>query len=457
MHALDSGVGNGRLTSVQRGISMQVSVENTSALERRMTIGVPAERIETEVNKRLQQTARKAKIPGFRPGKVPMSVIRQRYEDGARQEALGDLIQATFYEAVVEQKLNPAGAPAVEPKSFEKGKDLEYVATFEVFPEFTVAGFDTIAVERLSADVVDSDLDNMLEVLRKQNVRFEVADRAAQNEDQLNIDFVGKVDGEVFAGGSATATQLVLGSGRMIPGFEDGLVGAKAGEERVLNVTFPEDYQNLELAGKAAEFTVTVNTVSEPKLPELNEEFFKQFGIKETGIEGFRTEVRKNMERELRQAIKSKVKNQVMDGLLAANPIEVPKALLENEVNRLRVQAVQQFGGNIKPDQLPAELFEEQAKRRVELGLIVAEVVKQFDLKPDDARVREMIQEMASAYQEPEQVVAWYYKNEQQMNEVRSVVLEEQVVDTVLQKASVTDKSVSYEEAVKPVEAPKAD
>ncbi len=436
---------------------MQVSVENTSALERRMTIGVPAERIETEVNKRLQQTARKAKIPGFRPGKVPMSVIRQRYEDGARQEALGDLIQATFYEAVVEQKLNPAGAPSVEPKTFEKGKDLEYIATFEVFPEFTVAGFDSISVERLSADVADSDLDNMLEILRKQNVSFEVVDRAAQNEDQLNIDFVGKIDGEAFAGGSATGTQLVLGSGRMIPGFEDGLVGAKAGEERVLNLTFPEDYQNLELAGKTAEFTVTVNTVSAPTLPELNEAFFKQFGIKETNIEGFRTEVRKNMERELRQAIKSKVKNQVMDGLLAANPIEVPKALLENEVNRLRVQAVQQFGGNIKPDQLPAELFEEQAKRRVELGLIVAEVVKQFDLKPDDTRVRELIQEMASAYQEPEQVVAWYYKNEQQMNEVRSVVLEEQVVDTVLQKASVTDKAVSYEEAVKPVEAPQAD
>ncbi len=422
-----------------------------------MTIGVPAERIETEVSKRLQQTARKAKIPGFRPGKVPMSVIRQRYEDGARQEALGELIQATFYEAVVEQKLNPAGAPSVEPKSFEKGKDLEYVATFEVFPEFTVSGFESIKVERLSADVADSDLDNMLEVLRKQNVRFEETDRAAQTDDQVNIDFVGKVDGEVFAGGSATGTQLVLGSGRMIPGFEDGLVGAKAGEERVLNVTFPEDYQNLELAGKAAEFTVTVNTVSEPKLPELNEEFFKLFGIKETGIEGFRTEVRKNMDRELRQAIKSKVKNQVMDGLLAANPIEVPKALLENEVNRLRVQAVQQFGGNIKPDQLPAELFEEQAKRRVELGLIVAEVVKQFDLKPDEARVREMIQEMASAYQEPEQVVAWYLKNEQQLNEVRSVVLEEQVVDTVLQKASVTDTSVSYEEAVKPVQAPQAD
>ncbi|UVE19473.1 trigger factor [Pseudomonas sp. LS44] len=435
---------------------MQVSVENTSALERRMTIGVPAERIETEVNKRLQQTARRAKIPGFRPGKVPMSVIRQRYEDAARQEALGDLIQATFYEAVVEQKLNPAGAPAVEPKTFEKGKDLEYIAIFEVFPEFQVGGFEAIEVERQQAEVSAADVDNMLEILRKQNTRFESVERAAQNDDQLNIDFVGKVDGEVFAGGSAKGTQLVLGSGRMIPGFEEGLVGAKAGEERVLNLTFPADYQNLELAGKAAEFSVTVNSISEPKLPELNDDFFALFGIKEGGLEGFRAEVGKNMERELRQAIKSKVKNQVMDGLVAANSIEVPKALIGNEVDRLRVQAVQQFGGNIKPDQLPAELFEEQAKRRVVLGLIVAEVVKQFELKPDENRVRELIQEMASAYQEPEQVVAWYYKNDQQMNEVRSVVLEEQVVDTVLQKAKVTDKQVSYEEAVKPADAPQA-
>ncbi|MCO3060141.1 trigger factor, partial [Pseudomonas aeruginosa] len=225
---------------------------------------------------------------------------------------------------------------------------------------------------------------------------------------------------------------------------------------RVLNLTFPEDYQNLDLANKAAEFTVTVNSVAEPKLPELNEEFFALFGVKETGLDGFRAEVQKNMERELRQAIKSKVKNQVMEGLLQANPIEVPKALIGNEVNRLRVQAVQQFGGNIKPDQLPAELFEEQAKRRVVLGLIVAEVVKQHELKADEGRVREMIEEMASAYQEPEQVVAWYFKNEPQLNEVRSVVLEEQVVDTVLQKATVTDKQVSYEEAVKPAEAPQA-
>ncbi|OLU35330.1 trigger factor [Pseudomonas sp. PA27(2017)] len=435
---------------------MQVSVESTSALERRMSITVPAERIETQVNKRLQQTAQKAKIPGFRPGKVPMSVIRQRFEADARQEAVGDVIQSSFYEAVAEQKLAPAGQPSVEPKVLEKGKDLEFVATFEVFPEIKVSGLEGIAIERQQAEVADSDVDNMLDILRKQNTRFEAVERAAEKDDQLNIDFVGKIDGEAFAGGSATGTQLVLGSGRMIPGFEDALIGAKAGEERVINPTFPEDYQNLDLAGKTAEFTVKVNSVSAPQLPELNDEFFALFGIKEGGLEGFRAEVRKNMERELRQAIKSKIKNQVMEGLLAANPVEVPKALIASEVNNLRVQAVQQFGGNIKPDQLPAELFEEQAKRRVSLGLIVAEVVKQFELKPEDARVRELIQEMASAYQEPEQVVAWYYKNDQQLNEVRSVVLEEQVVDTVLQKANVTDKSVSYEEAVKPAEAPQA-
>ncbi|QDD87905.1 trigger factor [Pseudomonas oryzihabitans] len=435
---------------------MQVSVENTSALERRMTIGVPAERIETEVNKRLQQTAQRAKVPGFRPGKVPMSVIRQRYEASARQEALGDLIQETFYEAVVEQKLNPAGAPAVEPKVFEKGKDLEYVATFEVFPEFEVKGLDGIEIERQESSVQDADIDKMLDVLRKQGTRYEAVDRAAANDDQVTIDFVGTRDGEAFAGGSAEGTKLVLGSGRMIPGFEGGLVGAKAGEERVLDLTFPEDYQNLDLAGKAAQFKVTVKEVAAPELPELNEAFFKQFGVEETTVEGFRTEVRKNMERELRQALKTKVKNQVMDGLLAANQIDVPAALISNEVDRLRVQAVQQFGGNINPEQLPAELFSEQAKRRVLLGLIIAEMVKQFELKPDDARVRELIEEMAAAYQEPEQVVKWYYQNEQQLNEVRSVVLEEQVVDTVLKQAKVTDKQVSYEDAVKPAEAPQA-
>ncbi|WP_425056849.1 trigger factor [Pseudomonas abyssi] len=432
---------------------MQVSVETTSGLERRMTVGIPADRIQNEVNKRLQQTAKRARVDGFRPGKVPMSVIRKRFGASAHQEVIGEVIQSSFYEAVMQEKLNPAGAPSVEPKSMEEGKDFEYIATFEVYPEVTLAGFEGISVERPESEVTDADVDTMLETLRKQNTRFEAVERAAENGDQVTIDFVGKIDGEAFQGGTANGTNLVLGSGRMIPGFEEGLVGAKAGDSLTLNVTFPEDYQNLDLAGKAAEFETTVQEVAAPALPELDDEFFAQFGVTEGGLDGFRAEVRKNMERELRQAIKTKVKAQVMDGLLESNTVEVPKALISSEIDRLREQAVQQFGGgNFNASQLPAELFEEQAKRRVSLGLIVAEVVKQNDIKPDNDRVRAMVEELASAYQEPEQVVNWYYQNEQQLGEIQSVVLEEQVVDTVLQKAQVTDKKVAYEEAVKPAQ-----
>lgn len=432
---------------------MQVSVESTSAIERRMTIGVPAERIEAEVNKRLQRTARQAKVPGFRPGKVPMKIIRQRYEADARQDVLGEVIQTTFYEAVSAEKLNPAGQPSIEPQVFEKDKGLEYIATFEVFPEFEVTGLEGLEIERLQAEVADSDIDNMLDILRQQNTRFVAVERAAENGDQVNIDFVGKVDGEVFAGGSAEGVPVVLGSGNMIPGFEEALIGATAGEEKVINPTFPENYQNLELAGKEAEFSVKINTVEAPQLPELDDEFFALFGATEGGLEGFRSEVAKNMERELKQALKTKIKAQVMDALLAANSFEVPTALTNNEVNRLRVQAVQQFGGNVNPEQLPADLFTEQAKRRVSLGLLVAQIIKQFEIAADDARVRSAIEEMAAAYQEPQQVIDWYYKNEQQLEDVRALVLEEQVVETVMAKANVTDKAVSYEEAVKPATA----
>lgn len=435
---------------------MQVSVETLSALERRMTVGVPAERIEAEINKRLQQTASRAKIPGFRPGKAPIKLIRQRYEESARQEALGDVIQETYYKAISEQNLKPAGMPSVEPKSFEQGQNFEYVATFEVFPEFQVTGLENIEVERLHAEVVDADVEKMLDVLRKQGARFEPSEEPAADGDQVTIDFVGRINGEVFEGGTADGVQLVLGSGRMIPGFEEALVGVKAGELRVINPVFPEDYQNADLAGKAAEFSVMTQAVAKSVLPELNEDFFKQFGLPESNLEAFQAEVHKNMERELTQSLKSKVKTQVMDGLLANNPIEIPKALIANEVDRLRIQAVQQFGGKMSPENLPAELFEEQARRRVSLGLLVAELVKQFELKPDEARVGALIAEMAAVYQEPEQVVAWYYENSEQLTEVRSVVLEEQVVDTVLKQAKVTDKTVSYEEAVKPVAPPKA-
>ncbi len=427
---------------------MQVSVESTSAIERRMTIGVPAERFESEVNKRLQRTAKQAKIPGFRPGKAPMNIIRQRYEEGVRQDVMGDLINSTFYEALTAEKINPAGAPSIEAKTFEKDKDFEYVATFEVYPEFEVAGLETIEVERLQAEVADSDVDNMLDILRKQNTRFTDVDRAAENGDQINIDFVGKIDGEVFAGGSAEGVPLVLGSGNMIPGFEEPLIGCKAGDEKIITPTFPENYQNLDLAGKQAEFSVKINTVQAPELPELDDEFFTLFGHTEGGLEGFRAEVAKNMGRELKAALKGKVKTQVFDALLETNQIEVPKAQIENEINRLRTQAVQQFGGNVKPEQLPADMFAAQAERRVALGLIVAQMIEQFDIKAEEDVVRSTIEDMASAYQDPQQVIDWYNQNEEQLEEVRASVLEDQVVETVLAKAKVTDKKVSYEEAV---------
>src|SRR5690606_24490226 len=267
----------------------------------------------------LQQTASRARVDGFRPGKVPMSVIRKRFGASARQEVIGEVIQSSFYEAVVQEKLNPAGAPSVEPKSIDEGTDFEYIATFEVYPEVTLADFSEIAVERIDAEVTDADLENMLEILRKQHTSYEAVERAAENDDQLTIDFTGRIDGEAFQGGTASNTKLVLGSGRMIPGFEEGLVGAKAGERRTLSVTFPEDYQNLDLAGKAAEFEVIGPEVAEARLPQLNEEFFARFGVEEGGEEGVRAEVRKNSERELRQAIKGKTKTQVMDGLLKSN------------------------------------------------------------------------------------------------------------------------------------------
>ncbi len=431
---------------------MQVSVESTSALERRMTIGVPAERFESEVNKRLQRTAKQAKVPGFRPGKVPMNIIRQRYEDGARQDVMSDLVQETFYEAVVAEKLNPAGQPAIEVKTFEKDKDFEYEATFEVYPEFEIAGLDGIELERVTSEVKDSDIDNMLDVLRKQNTRYSAVERAAENGDQININFVGRIDGVEFAGGSADEVPVVIGSGNMIPGFEEALIGAVAGEERVINPKFPENYQNLELAGKEAEFSVKVNQVEAPQLPELDADFFTLFGHAGSAEE-FRAEVGKNMERELKSALKAKLKTQVMDAILAANPIEVPSSIVDNENLNLRHQAVQQFGGNVKAEQLPADMFAEQAKRRVSLGLIVAQMIKQFDIKVEEERIKATIEEIASAYQEPQQVIDWYMNNKQQMEELRAVVLEEMVVETVLEKAKVQDKELPYDEAVKPAAA----
>ncbi|WP_299728843.1 trigger factor [uncultured Endozoicomonas sp.] len=433
---------------------MQFSLEETTGIERKLTITVAVEDINNEVNKRLQDLSRRVRLDGFRPGKVPMKVVKRRYGEGARQEVLGEMMQSSFIEAITEQKLNPAGAPSVEAKS-DNDEGFTFVATFEVYPEIALNEFKDIIVERPVAEVQESDIDEMIETLRKQSNTFEVVERAAEQGDRLTFDYVGTKDGEAFEGGSAENSTLELGSGRMIPGFEDGLVGVSAGEEKVLSVTFPEDYQAEDLAGQAVEFACKVHKVEGPALPEMNDEFFARFGVSEGGLEGFRTEVSKNMERELRQAIKSKVKNQVMDGLLNTHEVEVPSSLAAQEIDRMREQAVQQFGGaqgGFDPKQLPAELFESDAKKRVALGLLIGEVVKQREVKVDDERVRAMIEEMASAYQEPQQVIDWYYSNDEQLSQIKYVVLEEQVVDTILDAAQVSEKSCSYQEAIKPAE-----
>ncbi|MFK0569791.1 trigger factor [Endozoicomonas sp.] len=433
---------------------MQVSLEITSGIERKLTITLPVAGIDGEVNKRLQDLSRRVRLDGFRPGKIPMKVVKRRYGAGARQEVLGEMMQSSFVEAIQEQKLNPAGAPSIEATS-DNDEGFTFIATFEIYPEIALNEFNGISVERPVAEVQESDIDEMIETLRQQGTTFEDVERAAELGDRITFDYVGTKAGEAFEGGSAENSTLELGSGRMVPGFEDGLVGVAAGEEKVISVTFPEDYQAEELAGQAVEFACKVHKVSGSALPELNDEFFARFGVSEDGLEGFRKEVSKNMERELRQAVKNKVKNQVMDGLLKIHEVEVPSALTSQEIDRMREQAVQQFGGmkgGFDPKQLPAELFEADAKKRVALGLLIGEVVKQREVKVDDERVRAMIEEMASAYQEPQQVIDWYYSNDEQLSQIKYVVLEEQVVDTILEAAQVSENTCSYQEAIKPAE-----
>lgn len=431
---------------------MQVSIETTSGLERRLTVGVPAAEVDSEVQKRLQQAAKNIRINGFRKGKVPMKVVKQRYGDGVRQEVLGDVINRSFYEAVRKEDVKPAGQPSIEPKQFEEGKDLEYVATFEVYPSVELGDFSKIEVTRYKADVTAEDVDNMIDVLREHQASWKEVDRAAQDGDQVNIDFVGTRDGEAFEGGSAEGQNLVLGSGSMIPGFEDGLVGLKAGDEKTLELTFPEDYQAEELRGAAVEFKVTVNSVSEKELPELDKDFYAKFGVDKGGKPQFRKEVKANMARELKNAIKAKTKNQVMDALLETHKPDLPKALVSSEIETLRQQMMQRFGGQQQnfdvKSLLPDTMFQEDAERRVALGLIVGEIVKENQIKVDADRVREMVEELASTYEEPEAVVNYYYENRQLLSSVESAALEDQVVDFILDKAKVTDESSSYDDIV---------
>lgn len=437
---------------------MQVSIETTSGLERRMTVAVPASIVESAVNARLKEAAGTMKLNGFRKGKVPMKVVKDRYGRGVRQEVLGEVMSKTYYEAIAEQKLKPAGQPRIEPKSMEEGKDIEFIAIFEVYPEITLGDFSKLKVEKLVAEVDDENVNKMIETLRQQRQTWDTITRQAKNGDRLNIDFVGTINGEEFEGGAGKGTNLALGSERMIPGFEKGLLKAKAGNEVVLDLEFPKDYQNKEVAGKAVQFKVTVNSASAPILPELNDEFFAVFGIDEGGEEAFRKEVSANMNRELKNASKGKVKNQVMELLLKEHKVDLPASLVKGEIESLRQQALQQFGGgkqNIDPAMLPDDLFAEQAEKRISLGLILGEVIKVKKLKADPSLVKSTIEDIASTYETPEEVVRWYYSNKEQLASVESSVLEDQAFEAILADAKVTEKKVSYDDVIKP-DAPKA-
>lgn len=433
---------------------MQVSIETTSGLERRLTVGVPAERVDVEVDSRLKKAAGNVRLPGFRPGKVPMKVMRQRFGPGVRQEVLGEVLSQSFQEAVVQENIRPAGQPSIEPRTMDPGKDLEYVATFEVFPDVELAELKDLEVEKLVAQVTDEDIDNIIEVFRKQQGSWETVERAAAEGDKVNIDYVGTRDGEPFDGGSAEGSDLELGSGSMIPGFEDGIIGMSAGEEKTLDLAFPDDYHSEELKGAQVQFKITVNAVQEMVPAALDQELFSKYGVEEGGEEQFRKEVGENMARELKNATDAKVKQQVMDALYEAHAsLDIPKALVAQEVSVMRNQMFQQFGGagaeNLDLESLlPDDMFRDNAERRVKLGLVMAELISANEIKADGDKVRATIEEMAATYQDPQEVINYYYSNQDQLAAVESKVLEDQVVAKLLENATVVEKETDYQEAI---------
>jgi trigger factor len=425
---------------------MQVSLTATSGLERRLEVAVPAQRVTTEVEQRLKQISRTARLKGFRPGKAPFSVIQRQYGEQVHGEVVGELIRTTFAEAVSQEKLNPAAGPRIEPINIAPGSDLKYAATFEVMPEIRLAPVDSIAIERPVSEVTEADVDAMVESMRRQRPVFTEVDRPAQDTDRVTVDYATTVEGQPVKNGEGKDIAFVIGSNRVMTELEQGVKGAKAGETRTVQVAFPAEHPNKELAGKTAEFRLDVKKVEAQSLPEVDEAFCKSFGVEEGGVEALRTEVRQSMNREMQDVIRNRVRTQVLDALYRDNKFEVPRALVEEQIQQLQLDMARR--ANITdPKQLPpAQTFEEPARRRVALGLILSEIVRAENLKVDRERVQTRLADLAAAYPNPDEVRRAYLQNAEAMRQIESAVLEDQVVDWVVERAKVTDKPVTFSE-----------
>jgi trigger factor len=424
---------------------MQVSVESTGALDRRMTVQFPPDRVDSEVEKRLRALTRRVRIDGFRPGKVPLKIVQQRYGGGVYQEVLGEVLQESYREAIEQQGLVPAGGPSIEPKMMEPGKPIEYVASFQVFPEVAVADLSDVAIERPVAEIDAADVEKVIESLRRQHQSWNEVQRPVAEGDRVTLDFTGTLNGEPFDGGQAEGFAVEVGAGRLLKDFEAQLVGLEPGTEKTIDVPFPEDYPAENLRGQTVQFALKVHKVEEPRLPEVDADFARLFGIPDGDVDKLRAEVRANMTRELGQNIKARVKKQVMDALVERHDFELPASLVRGEVDRLRAETEERFGGASKTQPFPDSLFEEEAKRRVRLGLVVRAILTAERIELDRTRLDAELDTLAQTYEQPDEVKRHYRSHPQTMAGLESLVLEDQVVDWVLAKAQVTDKPSSFD------------
>ena len=428
---------------------MQVSIETLEGLERKMTVQIPSDTVAEAVEKKLRELTKTVRIDGFRPGKVPFKVIQQKFGAPVRQEVIGDVIESSYRDAIIQESIQPAGMPRIENVNDKEQEEISYTAVFEVFPQVENLNLDKVKVEKINASVNDADFDAMIEKLRDQRKEWSEVERAAATGDQVMVDFEGKIDDVAFEGGSGKDMAVEIGAGQMLPEFEAGLEGISTGEEKVIDVNFPEDYHGKDVAGKTAQFTLKATQISEPKLPEIDAEFIKAFGIQDGDLDKFHSDVRSNMEKELAQRVKQTIKNAALEALLEVNEIQAPTAMVSEEINSQKQQAVQRMGqdpSTFDVSNLPDEMFKPEATKRVQIGLLVGELIKHEKIELDNSRVETTLDDMAGSYEDPAQVKEYYRQNQDARRTLENIVLEEQVVEHILSKAEVSEKDSSFEE-----------